>query len=56
VYQFGRFQVAIAEKNDAIEARLIEGIPAGTLLGHLAIDQPLMDAVDATENACRKAR
>jgi hypothetical protein len=54
VYRFGRFEVAVATQKNSIETRLIEGIPAGTLLGHLAIDQPLMDAVDATATLAAK--
>jgi len=47
LFQFGRFKVAIRE-NDAgkLITRLVEGIPPGTLLGHLRPGRPLLDATD----------
>jgi hypothetical protein len=49
VFQFGRFKVAVRNENGSLKPRLIEGMPTGTLLGHLAIGQPLMDAADAAK-------
>lgn len=49
VFQFGRFKVAVRNENSSLKTRLIEGMPAGTLLGHLGIGQPLMDAADAAK-------
>lgn len=44
LYQFGRFKVAVRESEGRLLTRLVEGIPAGTLLGNLRTDRPLLDA------------
>jgi hypothetical protein len=49
LFQFGRFQVAVRAGADGqLTTRLIEGIPAGTLLGHLRSGSPLANATDTS--------
>jgi hypothetical protein len=47
LYQFGRFKVSIQEEGGKKVSSLAEGIPAGTLLGHVRADRPFTDAVQA---------
>lgn len=47
LYQFGRFKVSIREEGGKKITNLVEGIPAGTLLGHVRADRPLTDAAAA---------
>jgi len=48
-FQFGRFKVAVRARDDGeLITRLVEGIPAGTLLGHLRSGSPLTDATDVS--------
>jgi hypothetical protein len=44
LYQVGRFKIAVRESEGRLLTRLVEGIPAGTLLGNLRTDRPLLDA------------
>lgn len=49
VFQFGRFKVAVRAKSDSeLTTRLLEGIPAGTLLGHLRSGSPIVDATEVS--------
>ena len=43
LFQVGRFKVAVRETDGVLTSRLVEGIPAGTLLGNLRFDRPLLD-------------
>ena len=59
LYQFGRFKVAVRESEGRLLTRLVEGIPAGTLLGNLRTDRPLLDAtapVPMVDIDCYSAR
>lgn len=47
VYQFGRFKVEVRQQQERFSTKLLEGIPTGTLLGHLRTGQPLRDATEA---------
>jgi hypothetical protein len=47
LYQFGRFKVSTQEEGTKTISTLTEGIPAGTLLGHVRADRPFIDAVQA---------
>lgn len=49
LFQFGRFQVAVRAGADGqLTTRLVEGLPAGTLLGHLRSGSPLVYATDVS--------
>jgi hypothetical protein len=45
VYIVGRMKIAVATENDRRTTRVIEGIPTGTVLGHVRADQPLTDVL-----------
>jgi hypothetical protein len=47
LYQFGRFKISVQQEGDKKVSTLTEGIPAGTLLGHVRADRPFTDAVQA---------
>lgn len=50
IYRVGRFTLGVREVDGALQSRLIEGIPPGTLLAHLRYNRPLLDATEtATE-------
>ena len=48
-YQIDRFVVSVAWVGNQLHTNLEQGLPAGTLLGHLSFDRPLLDAAAAND-------